>query len=50
VRENIELYIPSVHSILKTGIEGEQLVRPVYAYSRLGVFPNSFLEEVSFAL
>jgi hypothetical protein len=25
------------------------LVRPVYAHSRLGLFPNSLLEEVSFA-
>ena len=26
------------------------MVRPVYSYSRLEVFPNSLLEEVSFAL
>ena len=26
------------------------MIRPVYAHSRLGVFSNSLLEEISFAL
>jgi hypothetical protein len=45
-----ELYIFFIPFISEAGIEGERLVRPVYSHSRLGVFPNSLLEGVSFAL
>ena len=50
-----ELYFDVVCVVIpfcvsKTGIKGKGLIRPVYAHSRLGVFSNSLLEEVSFAL
>ena len=36
--------------VSKIGIKGKGLIRPIYAHSRLGVFSNSLLEEISFAL
>ena len=36
--------------ISETGVEGKRLVLPVYAHSRLEVFPYSLLEKVSFTL
>jgi hypothetical protein len=50
LRNYIELYIFIIPFISETGVKGKRLVRPVYAHSRLGVFPNSLLEEVSFTL
>ena len=47
---NIELYIFIIPFISETGIEGKRLVLPVYAHSRLEVFPNSLLEKDSFTL
>ncbi len=49
-RYSIELYILIIPFVSETSVEGERLVRPVYAHSWLGVFPNSLLEEVSFSL
>jgi hypothetical protein len=50
LRNIIELYIFIIPFISETGVEGKRLVRPIYAPTPDGVFPNSLLEEVSFAL